>query len=76
MILKILRKLGISVSYETLSVGNNVSRRSHDAEGLCYFLVFIIDDRKGESFLFHISSYSLFPLIYPDVYSYELYFAA
>ena len=75
VILKVMGKLGVSVSYETLPVGNNVCRRTHDTEGLCYFLVFIVDDRKGETFLFHIFPYSFFPLIYPDVYSYKLYFA-
>src|SRR4030067_3443576 len=72
VILKVMGKLGVSVSYETLPVGNNVGRRTHDTEGLCHFLVLIIDDRKGETFLFHIFPYSFFPLIYPDVYSYKL----
>ena len=74
MLIYIMGKLGVSVSYETLPVGNKVRRRTHDAVGLSHFLFFIIDDRKGETFLFHIFSYTFFPLIYPNVYSYYLYF--
>jgi hypothetical protein len=33
VILKIIGKLGVSVSYDTLPIGNDVRRRAHDTFG-------------------------------------------